>query len=78
MTVPSVCGIITAQEKDSGGAQQMTQFVPLSKQSKKAQKVHHARKRGSWYDLSPVTRTCPSGKAYDRNKVKRDSRSALD
>lgn len=56
----------------------MTQFVPLNKQSKKAQKEHHARQRGSWYGLSPVTRTCPSGKVYDRRKVKRDSRSAVD
>lgn len=56
----------------------MTQFVPLNKQSKKAQKEHHAKQRGSWYGISPVTRTCPSGKAYDRNKVKRDSRSAID
>ena len=56
----------------------MTQFVPLNKQSKKAQKEYHARKRGSWYGISPVTRTCPSGKAYDRNKAKRDSRSAME
>ena len=56
----------------------MTQFVPLNKQSKKAQKAHHARQRGSWYGLSPVIRTCPSGKVYDRNKAKRDSRIPMD
>lgn len=56
----------------------MTQFIPLNKQSKKAQKEHHAKQRGSWYGLSPVTRTCPSGKVYDRNKVKRDNGSAMD
>lgn len=56
----------------------MTHFVPLNKQSKKAQKEHHAKQRGSWYGLSPVTRTCPSGKAYDRNKMKRGSYSAMD
>ena len=56
----------------------MTQFVPLNKQSKKAQKAHHAKRRGSWYGLSPVTRTCPNGKAYDRNKAKHDSRSSME
>ena len=56
----------------------MTQFAPLHKQSKKAQKEHHAKQRGSWYGLSPVTRTCPNGKAYNRNKTKRDSRFAID
>ena len=56
----------------------MTQFIPLNKQSKKAQREHHAKQRGSWYGLSPVTRTCPNGKAYDRNKAKRDSRSTMD
>lgn len=56
----------------------MTQFVPLNKQSKKAQKEYHAKQRGSWYGLSPVTRTCPSGKAYNRSKTKRDSRLSVD
>ena len=56
----------------------MAQFVPLHKQSKKAQKEHHAKQRGSWYGLSPVTRTRPSGKAYDRNKAKQDRRSYMD
>ena len=53
----------------------MTQFVSLSKQSKKAQKEYHTKQRGSWHGLSPVTRTCPNGKAYDRNQAKRDSRN---
>ena len=56
----------------------MKQMVPLAKQSKRVQREYHKRQRGSWYGLSPVTRTCPSGKAYDRNKVKRDSYSAMD
>ena len=54
----------------------MVQTVPLNKRSKKAQKEYHARQRGSWYGLSPVTRTVPSGKAYDRNQVKRTVRGA--
>ena len=49
----------------------MKQFVPLEKQSKKAQRAYYARQRGSWYGISPVTRAVPNGKAYDRNRVKR-------
>lgn len=55
----------------------MAQMVPLNKRSKKVQKKYHAKQRGSWYGLSPVTRTVPSGKVYDRNRVKRAARSAL-
>ena len=46
-------------------------FVPLRKQSKKAQRAYHAGQRGSWNGLSPVTRTVPSGRVYDRNRMKR-------
>lgn len=49
----------------------MKQFVPLEKRSKKAQKEYHARQRGSWNGISPVTRTVPSGKAYDRRREKK-------
>lgn len=50
----------------------MTNTVPLKKQSKRAQKEYHSRKRGSWYGISPVTRSVPSGKACDRNRMKRE------
>lgn len=46
-------------------------LVPLHKQSKKAQKKYHAKQRGSWNGILPVTRTVPSRKVYDRNSVKR-------
>ena len=55
----------------------MAQMVPLNKCSKKAQKEYHAKQRGSWYGLNPITRTVPSGKVYDRNRVKRAARNAL-
>ncbi len=55
----------------------MTQMVPLNKRSKKEQKEYHAKQRGSWYGLSPVTRTVSSGKVYDRNRVKRAARGVL-
>lgn len=49
----------------------MAQMVPLNKRSKKAQKEYHVKQRGSWYGTNPITRTVPSGKTYDRNRVKR-------
>lgn len=49
----------------------MMRMVPLKKQSKKKQREYHAKQRGSWYGLNPVTRTVPSRKAYDRNRIKR-------
>lgn len=54
----------------------MAQMVPLNKRSKKAQKEYHAKQRGSWHGVNPITRTVPSGKVYDRNRVKRTSLSA--
>ena len=50
----------------------MTNTVPLKKQNKRAQKEYHSKKRGSWYGISPVTRSVPSGKVYDRNRMKRE------
>jgi len=52
----------------------MKRMVPLRKQSKRAQKEYHARQRGSWNGLNPVTRVVPNGKAYDRNREKRGVR----
>lgn len=49
----------------------MVSTVPLKKQSKRAQKEFHSKKRGSWYGISPVTRSVPSGRAYDRKRIKR-------
>ena len=50
----------------------MTNTVLLKKQSKRAQKEFHSKRRGSWYGISPVTRSVPSGKVYDRNRMKRE------
>ena len=49
-------------------------MVPLDKRSKKEQRAYHARQRGSWYGLSPVTRTVPNRKVYDRNRLKQRDR----
>ena len=48
----------------------MKKMIPLSKQSKKAQRNYHAKQRGSWNGLSPLTRVVPSKKVYDRKKLK--------
>lgn len=55
----------------------MKQMIPLKKQSKKAQKKQHAKQRGSWYGICPIIRTVPNGKAYDRNRIKREDREYL-
>jgi hypothetical protein len=39
------------------------------KQSKREQKEHHAKQRGSWNGLCPVTRTIPNRKGYDRTEL---------
>ena len=55
----------------------MAQLVPLNKRSKKAQREYLAKLRGSWYRVNPITRTVPSGKVYDRNRVKQAACRAL-
>jgi hypothetical protein len=52
----------------------MDRFVPLGKKSKKEQKKFHAKQRRTWDGFSPVTRTVPNGKAYNRKKLKADER----
>lgn len=49
----------------------MTKVIAIEKLSKKAQKEHYAKQRGSWNGMSPVTR-CPAKPcAYNRAKQKR-------
>ena len=57
----------------------MDKFVPIGKQSKKKQRELHALKRRTWGELSPVTKSVPSGKAYNRKKLKvKEKRSSRD
>ena len=51
----------------------MTPFVPLQKQSKRNQKAYHVKQRNSWNGVCPATRVMPNGKAYDRNRIKREA-----
>lgn len=55
----------------------MTQLVPLDKRSKKAQREYHAKQRGSWHGVNPITRTVQSRKTYDRERVKQADRRDL-
>jgi len=48
-------------------------FIPLNKQSKMQKKRFHALKRGTWGEISPVTRKPPNPKAYVRKKTVDDS-----
>ena len=52
----------------------MDRFIPPEKRSKKEQKKLNAKRRRTWGDMSPVTRTVPNGKAYNRKKLKNDER----
>lgn len=52
----------------------MKQYVSVDKRSKKAQKEYYSKMRRDWGGLNPATRTAPNGKAYDRNKDKRERR----
>ena len=54
----------------------MQKMIPLDKQSKKNRRAYHAAQRGTWYGVNPVTRIAPDGKAYDRNRLKRETRNA--
>ena len=48
----------------------MTQtLVPLSKQSKKAQREFYASQRGSWNGVNPVSKVIPNKKIYNRKKL---------
>lgn len=49
------------------------QSIPLKKQNKKAQQEFYSQQRGSWGGVNPVTRIKQSDKAYDRNRVKRET-----
>lgn len=52
----------------------MKRWIPLEKQSKKAQKEYHDKQRRSWNGVCPVTRVAPSRKAYDRSRIKQEDR----
>ena len=48
----------------------MKKYVPLEKRSKKEQREYYSRRRRTWGEMNPVTRSVPSGKKYNRKKEK--------
>jgi len=47
-------------------------YVPLEKQSKRKQKEYHAKQRGDWGNINPITRKVENAKLYNRKKSKRE------
>ncbi|MCL2364355.1 MAG: hypothetical protein FWC71_06815 [Defluviitaleaceae bacterium] len=47
-------------------------YVPLEKQSKRKQREYHAKQRGDWGNINPITRKVESAKIYNRKKSKRE------
>ena len=52
-------------------------MVEYAKMSKKAERAHDLRKRGSWGGLNPVTRKPTNPRAYNRAAQKRQLRAGL-
>lgn len=48
----------------------MKQFIPYDKRSKKDQKEHTLKQRGSWNGVNPVTKTTKRPNTYKRSKIK--------
>ena len=44
--------------------------IPIEKMNKKTKKKLHAKRRGTWGALNPVTRKPQNPKAYKRSKPK--------
>ena len=51
----------------------MGKYVTLDKMNKKQKREFYSMKRGTWGELSPVTRKPKNPKAYDRAKAKREN-----
>ena len=49
----------------------MEKFIPYEKLSKKKKRELDKVRRGTWGELSPVTRKAQSAKVYDRNKARK-------
>ena len=52
----------------------MKKYVSIDKRSKKAQKEYYSKRRLTWGEFNPVTRSVPSGKTYNREKDKQERR----
>ena len=69
-------------DRRNGGARRLREkggnpmkYIPMAKRSKRAQKEHFDKQRGSWNGVAPVTRVMPNKRAYERNRAKQADRS---
>lgn len=49
----------------------MEKFIPYQKLSKKKKRELDRKRRGTWGNLNPVTRTPANSKAYQRQKARK-------
>lgn len=50
----------------------MEKFIPYEKLSKKKKRELDKARRGTWGELSPVTRRAQNAKVYDRSKARKE------
>ena len=55
----------------------MKTYISIDKRSKKARKEYYSSQRNTWGQVNPITRTMPSGKAYNRKKSKQECNKVL-
>ena len=48
----------------------MNKYLPYEKLSKKKKRELNSKRRGSWGEISPITRKTPNPKAYKRKKAR--------
>ena len=56
------------------GGVSMEKFIPYQKLSKKKKRELDRKRRGTWGNLNPVTRTPANSKAYQRQKARKWNR----
>ena len=64
-----ILSFVIIREKEK--KRNMNRMIPLKKQSKRAQRAQHNRKRATWGEINPVTRTVENKKTYNRKKSPR-------
>ena len=64
-----ILSFVIIREKEK--KRNMNRMIPLKKQSKRAQRAQHNRKRATWGGINPVTRTVENKKTYNRKKSPR-------
>ena len=58
----------------SFGGKRYGQIYSDQQEIEKARKEYYAKKRNTWGELNPMTRTMPNGKGYNRKKMKQEDR----